>query len=305
MSGHSAEANEAAEQLGLPLVIKPSDNMGARGVRMITEKEQIEQAFVEARRASVSGMIIMEEYMEGPELSIDMLVHDGTIHVVGIADRIIEGAPYFIERGHILPSALPKEVTDQAIEVMKQGIHALGIDIGAAKGDIKITPSGPKIGELAARLSGGFMSGFTYPLATGVNLMKAALKICIGEDPGDLSPVFNKVSADRAVIPEPGVITDIRGVEEAERIPGVDRIFTWFDLGDEMKPVRSNMGKFANILASADTREQLNELLDHAQSTIQVTTEPGKAIRIERDKNRKQALVLQENDSRAVVAGNG
>ena len=300
-----AEAHEAAEQLGLPLVIKPSDNMGARGVRMITEKSQIEQAFVEARRASVSGMIIMEEYMEGPELSIDMLVHDGKIHVVGIADRIIEGAPYFIERGHILPSALPQEVTDQAVEVMKKGIHALGIDIGAAKGDIKITPSGPKIGELAARLSGGFMSGFTYPLATGVNLMKAALKICIGEDPGDLTPVFNKVSADRAVIPEPGVITNIRGVEEAEKIPGVDSIYTWFDLGDEMQPVRSNMGKFANILAAADTREQLNELLDRAQSTIQVTTDPGKAIRIERDEDRKPALVLQEKDSRAVVAGNG
>ncbi len=58
---------------------------------------------------------------------------------------------------------------------MKQGIRALGITIGCAKGDIKITPKGAMMGELAARLSGGFMSAYTYPYATGVNLIRASI----------------------------------------------------------------------------------------------------------------------------------
>ncbi|MEA2063369.1 MAG: ATP-grasp domain-containing protein, partial [Gemmatimonadota bacterium] len=132
-----AEAHAAIERLGCPAVIKPADNMGARGVRLIEKPSQVDDSFTQARRASVSGMIIMEEFMEGPELSIDALVWDGNIEITGVSDRIIEGAPYFIEWGHTIPSVLPEADLHAAGEVMKQGIHALGIDTGAAKGDIK------------------------------------------------------------------------------------------------------------------------------------------------------------------------
>jgi len=64
----------------------------------------------------------------------------------------------------------------------EEGIKALGINMGCAKGDIKITSDGPKIGELAARLSGGFMSAYTYPLSTGVDLMRAAIEIALGQE---------------------------------------------------------------------------------------------------------------------------
>ena len=75
-----------------------------------------------------------------------------------------------------MPSALPQEQLAQAIEVFKQGIHALGITIGAAKGDIKVTENGAKVGEIGARLSGGFMSAYTYPYSTGVSVIKMQFK---------------------------------------------------------------------------------------------------------------------------------
>ena len=119
-----------------------------------------------------------------------------------------------------MPSALPKKVLDRAVRVMKQGIRALGIDIGAAKGDIKLTPEGPEIGELAARLSGGYMSGFTYPLATGVDLMSAAIRSPWANIPGDLTPRWNRVSAERAIIPRAGRITSGARPRKSTRLAG-------------------------------------------------------------------------------------
>lgn len=266
------EARRAVERLGLPAVIKPADNMGARGVKLLTDTGQLDDGFTEARRASVSGMLLVEEYMRGPELSIDTLVWNGNIEVVGVADRIISGAPYFIELGHTLPSALPRKVIDQAVEVLKQGIRALGIDIGAAKGDIKLTPEGPKIGELAARLSGGYMSGFTYPLASGVDLMTAAVRIAIGEEPGDLRPRFDRVAIERAIIPRPGVITRIEGIDEALALPGVERIFSLQRVGDTLRSPTCNMDKFGNLIAVADTRSEVLKLGARALSLIKVHT---------------------------------
>ena len=268
------DASRAIQRLGLPAVIKPADNMGARGVRLLTDEKQLDEAFTEARKAAVSGMLLIEEFMEGPELSIDALVWDGRIEITGVADRHIDGAPYFIELGHTLPSALPRKVQEQAIEVMKQGIRALGIDIGAAKGDIKITPQGPKIGELAARLSGGYMSGFTYPLATGVDLMSAILRISMGEDPGDLTPKYHRVSAERAIIPSPGRISRIEGLEKARALPGVENIFTMYNVGDIYKRPTSNMGKFGNLIAVANTHREVFALCERALSMIKVQTIP-------------------------------
>ena len=283
------EARRALERLGAPVVIKPADNMGARGVRLIESADEVDEAFTEARQASVSGMIIIEQFMQGPELSIDALVWDGHVEIASVADRIIDKAPYFIERGHILPSAMPKADLHAACRVMIQGIRALGIDIGAAKGDIKMTPQGPKIGELAARLSGGFHSGFSYPLATGVNLMEAALKISMGEPPGDLRPKRHRVAGERAIIPEPGLITRIQGLNKARTLPGVEKIFTMYKVGDIYHPPTCNMGKFGNIIAVADTRSELNEIYRRVLATIKISTKPEGKIPIETRTDRQRA----------------
>ena len=84
------DAKKACKILGFPLVLKPSDNMGARGVRKIDNKSQIPEAFKFAKSASPSGELIIEEYMEGPELSIDAVIFNGEITITGVADRIIE-----------------------------------------------------------------------------------------------------------------------------------------------------------------------------------------------------------------------
>jgi isopentenyl diphosphate isomerase/L-lactate dehydrogenase-like FMN-dependent dehydrogenase/biotin carboxylase len=282
------EAVESFRKLSKPVVIKPADNMGARGVRRIDREEDLSPAFEEAKRNSPSGEIILEEYMEGDELSIDALVYNGEVYVCGIADRIIERAPFFVETGHVMPSRKSPEVLADAVEVMKQGIKALGISVGAAKGDIKVTAKGAKIVELAARLSGGFMSTYTFPYSSGINLMKAAIKIMLGEKPDEemFSPKWSKVAIERAIIPQPGVIKEIRGLEEAEKVPGVRNIFITREIGDDVVSPKNNVEKVGHIIVVADHHDKAFELSGKALESIQVITEARTDLTLEEVRKR-------------------
>ena len=250
------------------VVIKPADNMGARGVSLADTEKDVSRAFRFAKNATPSGEVIIEEFMEGPELSIDALIHNGEIFITGIADRIIDKPPYFVETGHIMPSALPAEQLEDAVRVMKKGIRALGITLGAAKGDIKITPSGAMVGEIAARLSGGFMSAYTFPYATGIDLIGSAIRIAMGEKPGDLTPAFNAVSMEAALIPGAGKVRAISGIEKALSLPEVEHVFINIEIGDTLVTPRSNVEKAGHIIVKASSREEAVKAVAQARSLI-------------------------------------
>jgi biotin carboxylase/isopentenyl diphosphate isomerase/L-lactate dehydrogenase-like FMN-dependent dehydrogenase len=261
---------QAAERLGFPFVIKPADNMGARGVMKVEKPEVIRFAFERAKNASPRGEIIAEGFMDGPELSIDALIWNGEIHITGVADRIIEFPPYFVETGHIMPTDLPPDRVESGVAVFKEGIIALGIETGAAKGDIKLTGNGAMVGEIASRLSGGFMSAYTYPYATGVNLIEAAIRIAFGTPPGDLKETRHRVSVERAIIPGSGIVRDIRGIEEALSIEGVKNVFITTSLGDVVHIPTSNVEKCGNVIAVGDTREEALSRANLAVQTVKL-----------------------------------
>ena len=263
-----SDAKKAGKILKFPVVIKPSDNMGARGVMRVDNLNQLSDAFKFSKGASPSGELIMEEFMDGPELSIDAIIHNDEITITGVADRIIEYPPYFIETGHNMPSSLPKEIQEAACDIMKLGIRALGIDRGAAKGDIKITKDGPMIGELAARLSGGFMSAYTYPLSSGVDLMKAVIEVALGQEPGNLEPVMNQYAIERAIITKSGIVKKITGLEEALKIPGIREIFLNVKPGDKVMQPRSNVEKAGHIIAVGKTLADAVESIEKCKSVL-------------------------------------
>lgn len=263
-----SDAKKAGKILKFPIVIKPSDNMGARGVMRVDNFNQLADAFKFSKGASPSGELIMEEFMDGPELSIDAIIYNNEITMTGIADRIIEYPPFFIETGHNMPSSLSKDIQESACHVMKLGIRALGIDIGAAKGDIKITKDGPMIGELAARLSGGFMSAYTYPFSSGVDLMKAAIEVALGQEPSNLEPVISQYCIERAIITKPGIVKKIIGLEEALKISRIKEIFLNVKPGDKVIQPRSNVEKAGHIIAIGKTLDEAVKSYEQCRDII-------------------------------------
>ena len=304
-----AEAKDACSELGFPVVIKPADNMGARGVMRIDDKTMIADAFKNAKDGSPSGELIIEQFMDGPELSIDAVIFNGSITFTGVADRIIEDPPFFIEKGHTMPSQLSKEILDEACRVMTLGIRALGISHGFAKGDIKVTPDGVKIGELAARLSGGFMSAYTYPLSSGVDLMKAAVEISLGEEPSNLEPLFSRVSIERAIITEPGVVKRIANIDEAKSVPGIEEIFISVKPGDRVKKPKSNVEKAGHIIAVGNTVAEAEAAVAECRRIIQIELSSDFGVNMEsirtaaRERFNKACYVCRECDGEKCATG--
>ena len=263
-----------AAALRRPLVVKPADSMGSRAVRRVDTDAELHEACAAAVAVSRTGRAVIEEYMDGIELSLDAIVRGGVATVCGMADRIIRFPPFFVEMGHTMWSELP-DVERRSVEaVFRAGIRALGIDNGAAKGDLKLTSRGPMVGEIAARLSGGFMSGWTFPLASGVEVTAAGLRVAAGLEPGDLSPRRRWTSAERAFISIPGTVRGVDGVGEARAIPGVHDVFVLTGPGRKVVFPTSNVEKAGNVIAAHESRAAAIEAAETAAARLLIRLQP-------------------------------
>ena len=237
---------------------------------------EMTDAYKNAMANSITGRTIVEQFMEGPELSLDTLVYKGEVHLLTIADRHIEFPPFFVETGHTVPSRLPKEKLDELFNVMKRGIKALGIQNGASKADMKMTPGGAMIGEITARLSGGFHCQVTDPLATGMRSIKAAIDIAIGNglNVEDITPKYNRGAAERAIMPPPGRVVHVSGVNEAEKLHFVERVVLNVKPGDIVNPLRSNIGKAGHVIVSGIDADDASGNAEKALRLIKIRTVP-------------------------------
>lgn len=286
----AAPVNTLEQRLGelaghFPLVVKPVDNMGARGCSLVKGLSGLQEAVVTAVRHSRSGRVIVEEYIEGSEFSIEGLVFGGRLYITALADRHIFFPPYFIEMGHTIPSDCPQEIADEVMSVFEHGVHALGLTDGAVKGDILVRNGKAFVGEIAARLSGGYMSGWTVPYSCGLDITAAALTLALGGSPrlhtcGKNSFVIplkqncQFVSAERAWISIPGQVAAVSGLEAARAAPFVKDVFPRAGVGDTVVFPQNNVEKCGNVLSAAPSRAEAVQASEEACRKIVLRLTP-------------------------------
>ena len=244
----------------LPVVVKPADSMGARGCVRVNEENALEIACADALRYSRSGTAIVEEYMEGPEFSVEALVFDGEFHLTGFADRHICFPPYFVEMGHTIPTALPEADRERIISVFRAGTEALGLSHGAAKGDIKLTPDGPMVGGSPPAFPGIHVR-MDIPVFVGHRPYGSSSVSCGGRTARRAGTVSLQVCAERAWISLPGTVASVYGLEEAAAIPGVRNVIP------APEPVTGlsfpeQRGKCGNCLAVHEHRDEAIRLAE-------------------------------------------
>ncbi len=262
-------------RLALPVVVKPVDSMGARGVVRADEWDDVLRLARDAVAYSRTGRAIIEEYIDGPEFSLDALVYGTEVRVTGIADRHIEYPPYFIEIGHTIPTQIDRDLRARIEREFAVAVRALGLGPGAAKGDIKWSHGKVVIGEIAARLSGGYMSGWTYPFSSGVTLTEHAIKLALGEPLGRLSEPFERTSAERAVLSIPGLVAEVLGLESARELAEVEAVFQTRFPGDPVVFPRNNVEKASNIISASDSRDSAIASAEAGVSAVLVRLRPG------------------------------
>lgn len=273
------EAEAKSKTIGFPLVIKPIDRAGARGVKTVNSVEELRSGMKESLAHSKHHTILMEEKLRGEEISTESVVVNGKIYTTGFGDRNYSRAqefkPYFVEDGHHVRSRLPLTKQAEITKAVEEAIKALGINWGVAKGDVLINHQGIYILEMAVRTSGGWFAGGTVPLATGVNILKPLLQMAVGlpVDERDFLPKFHRSACQRYVIPtQDGKFVRLDGVAKARRMPGVKMldIFHRPLQGETVRKSKNNTERFGHLIAVGQDIDEATRRCEQAIKQIKI-----------------------------------
>lgn len=167
----------------LPVIVKPRDNSGSRGVVYCENEQQVKDAFLEAKQFSKKETLLVEEYIDGKEYSIESLHYDEKTVVVQFTEKITSPLPYNVELGHNQPAGL----SDQdkfAIKIIIENIaKTLGFKNCASHTELKINSNGIFVIETSPRLGGDFITSHLVPLSTGINMEEKLIYIALGLTP--------------------------------------------------------------------------------------------------------------------------
>lgn len=274
---HYEEYRNIIKQFNDIFIVKPTDNSGSRGVYLvqnISNAKELDYAFNYAKASARNGEVIVEEFMEGPEVSVETLSIDGDVHVIAITDKMTTGAPRFVEMGHSQPSNLDSNIKEQISVVAKAAVRAIGIVNGPSHTEIKITGDGPKIVELGARLGGDNITTYLVPLSTGVDMVESCINIALGEKP-DISRKLDCGSAVKYFESSKGILECVINVKNAELIPGVKKIVFTKHLGDSISDIQSSTDRIGFVIAQGRNSQEAIKMCEEAINIIdiRVTTE--------------------------------
>ena len=266
------ELNEVLGKISFPCVSKPTDNSGSRGVMLIHNENELRDAIRYSSESGRSGSVIVEEYLQGPEVSVEIITLNGEPHVLNVTDKLTTGAPHFVEMGHSQPSALDEDALVEIRDLASRAVKAVGIENGPAHVEIILTKNGPRMVELGARMGGDCITTHLVPLSTGIDMIEATIRIACGETP-DITPKWQKGSAIRFFDPPCGKIVRIEGAENAAQIEGVKEISFTKKVGDTVCGIGSSTDRVGFVITQADTPEEAVRICEKACATLKIVTE--------------------------------
>ncbi|MCR5601010.1 MAG: ATP-grasp domain-containing protein [Ruminococcus sp.] len=270
--GDEAEFEKNISSISYPCIMKPTDNSGSRGVVLAHNEEELKAEYGYSKSSSRGGGVIIEEYLEGNEVSVEVMVVSGEPTVLQITDKLTTGAPHFVEMGHSQPSRLPADTQAAIRDLASRAAKAVGIQDGPAHVEIMVTKTGPKMIELGARMGGDCITTHLVPLSTGIDMVKATLQIACGE-PADITKKFDKGSAIRYFNVPAGTIKSIEGAETAEKIEGIKEISFVKNVGDKVGSIDSSTDRVGFVIAQAETSEEAVSICEKAIKAITITIE--------------------------------
>lgn len=267
---HLDDMKNVSDKITYPCISKPVDNAGSRGVVLINHREDLEAAVLYSSSNGRNGKVIIEEYLQGKEVSVEIMVTGGNVHILQVTDKLTTGAPHFVEMGHSQPCGLGMKNIELIHNLAKRAVTAIGIEDGPAHVEIMLTKNGPKMIELGARMGGDCITTHLVPLSTGIDMVKATIDIALGEKV-NIVPAFQKGSAIRYFSGLCGVIKSVEGIEEAEKMTGIHQVTLVKNIGDTADEIGSSVDRVGYVIAQADTADSAVQICREAMEKIKIT----------------------------------
>lgn len=234
--------------LHYPVMVKPCDGSGSRGTMRVDCAKDLVHACRMAMDASLEKKALIETFVPGNEYGAESLVVNGEIHVLGIMKKWMTKPPYYAELGHQIPSELPVELENKAIECVRNTIKALDINHGAVNMDLIINEKGEvHIVDVGARMGGNMIGPCIIPSGTGINYMENLIKTAVGDEP-DWSRKQPEKVATRLLAFKGGRIKRLPDFDALSKQYGVS-FYHHMNVGDVVNEYHSNLDGCGYIVA--------------------------------------------------------
>ncbi|ASS74134.1 hypothetical protein CIG75_03440 [Tumebacillus algifaecis] len=274
-----SDLEQALASVPVPCVVKPADDSGSNDVLLCNTLEEVEQHTLKIlavttnmRGQATAQTVLIEEYVDAPEYSVEMFTWEGKTTCIGITEKSLTGFPYFVESRHIFPAKLAPEVEAEIRATVSKALAAVGVKNGATHTELKLTEEGAKIIEINARLAGGMIPELIR-LATGVDMLEQQIR-CSVDGPKDLVVAYQGHAGIKFIMaPEEGVLREISGVETAQNSAGVQQVIVTGKPGQAVQPPQNAYHRLGSIIVKGDTYEETTTALDTALEKIGVVLE--------------------------------
>ena len=261
--------------IGGKAILKPSRNSGSRGIAEIEQGlsfDEFAALFERSRNESRDKSVMIEQFVEGPEFSVEIIVSHDRVNVLQVTDKKTTEAPYFVELGHNQPSLFPTNIVEAVKDAAVKGVKALQLNDCAAHAEVKVQDGKPYIMEIGARLGGDFISTELTHLSTGIDMVSAAINVALGVNPC-LEPVTKPQGvAIRYFTPKPGLVKAIEGKDLLER-PDVYDAEIYVKPGDVVREVKSSLDRSGHVIVTASTALQAIAVADGLIDEVKIVTE--------------------------------
>ena len=264
------DVDKAAGELSLPVVIKPIDNAGSRGVMYVDAGSELPRAFQHAMDHSREKQVVVEEYMPGVELSVEGFVWGGHFAQLALSDKRRTPSPYLMDTTVLFPSVQPEKLQETVCAMVKAAVESAGVENATIHAEVMVTEDGPKMVEFAARGAGFKVFTDMLPWVTGIDVVQELIKLSVGQKPS-LEPLFNRGAVLRFPEAPPGMVLEVSGLEEAKSIPGLAEMELYVERGDEVKPLTSGSDRVGYIITFGESREDAELAMEKVEEVVCIT----------------------------------
>ena len=262
----------ALEELRYDCVVKPADSAASRGVVLVNQplyRAEVVALFEHEIPFSRKGVLMVEERMTGPEVSVESMTLGGETHILTITDKTVTKPPYFVELGHTEPSRLSCEARAEIERVTRSAIEAVGIRQGPSHTEVLVTPQGAKVVEIAARLGGDYITSRLVPLSTGIDMVRASVLAAL-DMPVNLEKGKVQGSAIRFVTCGTGIVDSIDVDPAIHNLSGFEEIGLYKEPGDSISAPHSSNDRVGHVICIGEDAQAAADAADRALSMVKV-----------------------------------
>lgn len=260
---------EEAKELYFPIICKPRDNSGSRGVKLCRDLSELDTCIKEAFEVSKLDTVLVEEFIEGREFSIESLHFEGKSEVIQFTEKKTTEFPYNVELGHKQPANLTEDQRNQIRDIISKIASCMHFENSPSHTELKINDRGIFVIETSPRLGGDYITSTLTPLSTGINLEDQLLHIALGEKVDITTGRVDKASAVCFFSFSEGKVTAIDSkINEVSSWANVHCFQLKLKVGDKVNQITSSLNRYGQFIVTDHSREEVDKLVEKYESDI-------------------------------------